>query len=234
MNSDPRSHKEASKPPAQHDESAEATQEDFNAVLDSFRRLVQAASDSGRDWKLIDALLHTMVDMVSETQGDLFESSDAQASVLSADAVTESLSEAAGEARVRLRPEYRLRLEAVIDSWSDDEAADFLMVTLRQVRRRAQQGALYYFVANRKRRYPVWQFDRFCSVVGGVAVLRKELPESWSASRVYEFMTTRSSVLGMVAPAQWLLMKRDPHQIAAAIASSVSARPGDCAPTDAP
>lgn len=46
----------------------------------------------------------------------------------------------------------------MIDSWSDDETADHLLVGLRQVRRLAQRGELVFFLVNRKRRYPVWQF----------------------------------------------------------------------------
>jgi len=203
-----------------HRQDQDQDQEGIEAVLESFTRLVQAAAEAGRDWKLVDALLHTMVDLVLETSGDLFappETSVAEALTDSESAAAQTI--APGRSNRRLRVEYRLRLEAVIDSWSDDETADFLMIGLRQVRRRAQQGSLYYFLVNRKRRYPVWQFDRFCTVVEGIAVVGQAFPKSWPADRVYAFMTDPSLELRHLTPAQWLLGHRDPHRVAAVIAS---------------
>lgn len=197
------------------------TQEKVDSLIEAFRRLVQAAADTGRDWKLVDALLRTMIELVLQTQGDLFLPAETPAPETSA--TTKAAVppvETPPDPRLRLRPEYRLRLEAVIDSWSDDETADFLMIGARQVRRRAQQGTLYYFVVNRKRRYPAWQFDRFCSVLDGVAQVGRALPGSWSAARVYTFMTTQTPALKLVTPVQWMLLKRDPSSIVAAIANS--------------
>lgn len=226
MNSDPQGRKPAArrrggKSPAHGDEGADISQEGLDSVLDSFKRLVQAAADTGRDWKLVDALLQTMIELVLETRGDLFASTEAQASEPSR--INDAEAPHAGtsaQPRLRLRAEYRLRLAAVIDSWSDDETADFLLIGARQVRRRAQQGTLYYFRVNRKRRYPVWQFDTFCGVVGGVAEVGRAFPDSWPPERVYAFMTTRSPVLNLVTPAQWLLLKRDPNRIVVAITNS--------------
>lgn len=194
------------------------SQEDFDSVLDEFRRLVQVAADTGRDWKLIDALLQTIVQLVRETRGDVFDTSEVRASAPSPKSnVDSSSTEVADKPQFRLRHAYRLRLEAVIDSWSDDETADYLLIGLRQVQRRTRKGELYYFLVNRKRRYPVWQFDQFCGVLGGVADVGHAIPESWPPERVYEFMTTRSPVLELITPAQWLLMKRDAGPITTAI-----------------
>lgn len=201
---------------ARHDGGDAVSHEDFDSVLDEFRRLVQVAADTGRDWKLIDALLQAIVQLVHETRGDVFDTSEVRASAPSTKSNMESSSnEEAG--KPRLRYAYRLRLEAVIDSWSDDETADYLLIGLRQVQRRTRAGELYYFLVNRKRRYPVWQFDRFCGVLGGVADVGRAIPGSWPPERVYEFMTTRSSALELVTPAQWLLMKRAPGAIVTAI-----------------
>ena len=207
---------------ARRDEGDPVSHEDFDSVLDEFRRLVQVAADTGRDWKLIDALLRTIVQLVRETGGDVFDASEMQASERRAKSGEEpSPADEADEPRRRLRPQFRLRLESVIDSWSDDETADYLMIGQRQVQRRARKGELYFFLVDRKRRYPVWQFDRFCGVLGGVAEVGRAIPESWSHERVYEFMTTRSTVLKLVTPAQWLLMKEDPEYIIEAITQTI-------------
>lgn len=91
------------------------------------------------------------------------------------------------------------------------------MIGLRQVQRLARRGKLYYFLVNRRRRYPIWQFDRSCGVLGGVAQVVQAIPHSWPAWHVYEFMTTRHPLLSLATPAQWLLMNRDPESIVAAI-----------------
>lgn len=179
---------------------------------------MQVAADTGRDWKLIDALLRTMIELVVQTQGDLFESEGTRDDEPSANAESTAFpDETTVGPRLRLRPEYRLRLEAVIDSWSDDETADFLGIGLRQVRRRAQQGTLFHFEVNKKRRYPVWQFDQFCGVLDGVKELGRAVPDSWETERVYAFMTTRSPALNLLTPAQLLLMKLNPDSIVEAI-----------------
>lgn len=205
---------EASTP--QHDNVGDM-QEELESVLDAFRRLVQAAADTGRDWKLVDALLRTTIELALRPQEELFVSTVATQEASSTKEATPSGAKTVDAPQLRLRPEHRLRIESIIDSWSDDETADFLMIGPRQVQRRARQGKLYYFLVHGKRRFPVWQFDRACSVLVGAASVGHALPESWSAGRVYEFMTTRSPNLKLVTPAQWLLMKRDPASILAAI-----------------
>ncbi|MGW9156111.1 hypothetical protein [Microbacterium sp. NPDC055665] len=199
----------------------EVSQDEVNSVLEALRRLVEAASDSGRDWKLIDALLQTMIELVLETEGDVLVPAEPQdyEPIKGADAKPSSGGSNAQLPR-RLRPEYRLRIEAVVDSWSDDETADFLMIGLRQVQRRARRGTLYYFLVNRKRRFPVWQFDRSCGVLAGVAQVGQALPPSWPVEQVYGFMTTQNPSLKLVTPTQWLLMRRDPESILTAIADA--------------
>ena len=193
-------------------------QEKIESVLDAFRRLVQAAADTGRDWKLVDALLRTTIELARQPQEELFVSTAATQEANSTKEAAPPAAETVDAPQLRLRPEHRLRMESIIDSWSDDETADFLMIGPRQVQRRARQGKLYYFLVHRKRRYPVWQFDRACGVLDGAAIVGQAFPESWSTGRVYEFMTTRSPNLNRVTPAQWLLMKRDPDSIIAEIA----------------
>lgn len=197
-----------------------ASREETESVLESFKCLVQVASEAGRDWKLIDALLHTMVELVLETSGDALNPPGMPAAEPSVSSESASAQPVAPDPpRRRLRAEYRLRLDAVIDSWSDDETAEFLTIGLRQVRRRAQQGSLYYFLVNGKRRYPVWQFDSVYGVVRGIEVLGPAFPESWRPDRVYEFMTDLSPELGSLSPTQWLLANRDPRRLAALLAS---------------
>lgn len=81
-------------------------------------------------------------------------------------------------------------------------------------------GLLLLLVVNRKRRYRVWQFDRFRGVLEGVAPVGRTLPESWSAGTVRAFITAQTPALKLVTQAQWLLLKRDPISIIAAIADS--------------
>ncbi|WP_394194119.1 hypothetical protein [Microbacterium foliorum] len=215
---EPSSHRRRQRTPSHRDA---VSQDELDSVLEAFRRLVRAAADTGRDWKLVEVVLRTMIELVLQTQGDLFTSAERSVPQTSTTAEeTAHPAEKAAEPALRLRPEYRLRLETIIDSWSDDETANFLLIGLRQIRRRAQQGTLYYFVVNEKRRYPVWQFDRFCGVLDGVEQVGRAFPDSWSAERVYAFMTTRSLALGLVTPGQWLLLKRDPGPIVAAIVGS--------------
>lgn len=54
--------------------------------------------------------------------------------------------------------DFRKCITPVIESWSDDEAADLLGIGVRQLRRRAQRGTLSYFRVHGKRRYPWGQF----------------------------------------------------------------------------
>lgn len=200
-------------------------QETIELLLDAFRRLVQAAADTGRDRKLVDALLLTTIELALQPQEELFVSTAAAAQEASSTGeATPPAAEMVDAPQLRLRPEHRLRIESIIDSWSDDETAGFLSISPRQVQRRARQGKLYYFLVHRKRRYPVWQFDRACGVLDGAAIVGQALPESWSTGRVYEFMTTRSPNLKLVTPAQWLLMKRDPDSIVAEIVDTWESR----------
>ena len=128
--------------------------EAFASLTDSLQLLVEVAARQGRDWKLIGALLQVIVDMVTATDGDVFETQ-----VGSTTSRSRSDENTAEERRShgKLLPEFRMRIACVIDSWSDDEAADYLHVGLRQVRRMAQRGDLVQIVARHQRRRQ--QFD---------------------------------------------------------------------------
>jgi len=191
----------------------------MRSFRDALERLVNVVVEQGRDWKLIDALLRTIIGFVIEKDGQ----------VLAPDAMPSSApgdvsAELGGDVRSpppgqpRLLPEFRLRIEAVRDSWSDDETAAYLLIGLRQVRRRAQAGHLYYFLVNRKRRYPIWQFDGHFGVLSGVRDVGRALPAHWSPAQVYQFMTNRRAELNSMTPAQWLLAKRDTRRITALVA----------------
>lgn len=108
----------------------------------------------------------------------------------------------------------RERIRCVVDSWSDDETADYLRIGLRHVRRLAQGGTLYYFLVGKKRRYPVWQFGGSRGTLMGTKHLAAMFPKSWRPEDVYGFMTTHTSQLGSATPAQWLLLNRDLSQVA--------------------
>lgn len=47
--------------------------EAFASLTDSLQLLIEVAARQGRDWKLIGALLQVIVDMVTATDGDVFE-----------------------------------------------------------------------------------------------------------------------------------------------------------------
>lgn len=184
---------------------------DLQRVVAGFERLVQVVIDSNRDGKLIAALLHTMVEFVQERGADVLVPDEQSPDDAPASAQRTASSRVQG--RGRLRPEYRLRIEAIIDSWSDDETADFLQVGARHVRRRAQQGTLYFFLVGRRRRFPMWQFENYHRVLPGAALVGRGLPPEWAPERIYVFMTTLNRDLGSRAPIQWLLLNRPPETI---------------------
>lgn len=196
-----------------HDLEDEKLLGDLQRVIAAFERLVHVVIDTNRDAKLLDALLHTMVELVQERGADVLVPD-----TRTPNDTTASPKPAAGSlvrGRVRLRPEYRLRVEAIIDSWSDDETVQFLQVGARQVRRRAQQGTLYFFVVDRKRRFPIWQFENYHRVLPGAALVGRGLPPEWPPERVFVFMTALNRDLDSRAPIQWLLLNRPPETIIA-------------------
>jgi hypothetical protein len=197
---------------------------DLQRVVAAFEHLVQVVIDTNRDGKLIAALLHTMVEFVQERGADVLVPNEQSPDDTPAPAQRTASSRI--KRRGRLRPEYRLRIEAIIDSWSDDETADFLQIGARHVRRRAQQGTLYFFLVGRRRRFPIWQFENYNRVLPGAALVGRGLPPEWAPERVYVFMTALNRDLGSRAPIQWLLMNRPPETIIA-ISAMFTATPLD-------
>lgn len=162
----------------------------------SLQRLFDVAAEQGRDWKLIDALLVTMTEMVSERGEDVL-------TPITAD-----------RPERRLRPEFRARIEAVVDSLSDDEAADFLGVGTRQLRRRAQDGGLYFFPVGKRRRYPAWQFDQRLGLLPNLSHVIAAIPTTWPPQMTNAFMTTLEAGLKVqgkcITPRTWLAIGLDP------------------------
>lgn len=176
----------------------------------ALERLFRAVASQGRDLKLADALLRTIIEIISEAGADALlpeESTNPADPRTSEEAQTKPR-------KSRMRPEYRDRIEAVVDSWSDDEAAGYLAIGLRQLQRRAHQGELYFFIVNRKRRYPVWQFDYRLGLIGGISEVSAVFPKDWRPEQTYRFMTTQAPGLRHLSPAQWLLGGHDPREIA--------------------
>lgn len=87
---------------------------DAESVSKSLQLLDDAATEQGRDWKLIDALLVTLAAFPAGSRVDVLAPHDPR------------------DPTRRLRPEFRARMDAVADSLSDDEAALFLGVGTRQ------------------------------------------------------------------------------------------------------
>lgn len=173
---------------------------DAETVSRSLQALIKTAAEQGRDYKLIDAIFLTLTAVIAESGEDVLASYDSTSSMR------------------RLRPEYRARIEAVIDSLSDDEVADFLSIGTRQVRRRAQMNELYFFVVGKRRRYPAWQFDERLGTLPGLRGVVQEIPTDWGPERVRSFMTTLAPGLKVrgepITPQTWLIVGLDPLRIA--------------------
>lgn len=171
---------------------------DVEIALHALQQLLEAAEENGRDWKLIDALLITLTSILEEGPDVLAPSGPK-------------------EPRRRLRPEYKAQVQVVVDSLSDDETAHFLGVGPRQVRRRAHEGALYYFRVGKRRRYPAWQFDERLGVLPGLPRLIRTIPGEWSPERAHRFMTGLETDLKIagepIAPRTWLMAGLDPSDI---------------------
>ncbi|MGF9660212.1 hypothetical protein AAIH18_22535, partial [Pantoea agglomerans] len=95
---------------------------DAETVSRSLQGLIETAAEQGRDYKLIDAIFLTLTAFIAESGEDILAPSDSASSTR------------------RLRPRYRARIEAVIDSLSDDEVSDFLSIGTRQVRAQRESG----------------------------------------------------------------------------------------------
>lgn len=180
-------------------EQPQGTPVDAETLSRSLQLLIDTAAEQGRDWKLIDALLVTLTDCIEEGGEDVLEPPDS-----------------AHPGR-RLRPGYRARIKVVVDSLSDDEAADLLGIGTRQLRRRAQDGGLYFFTVGKRRRYPAWQFDERCGVLPGIHALILAIPKDWRPEKAHSFMTTLEAGLDIhgepIAPSTWLIIGLDPARI---------------------
>lgn len=179
---------------------AQWTPVDAETVSNSLQLLIETAAEQGRDWKLIDALLITLTAFIADRGADVLAPCDPK------------------DPRRRLRPEYRARIDAVIDSLSDDEAACVLGIGTRQVRRRAHERALYYFAVGKRRRYPAWQFDERLGIVPGLREVAQAIPKDWPGEQAQRFMTTLEAALELrgepITPRTWLIVGLDPMRIA--------------------
>ena len=175
------------------------TQVDADTVSKSLDHVIETAAEQGRDWKLVSALLTTMTAFIAERGADVLAPPDPE------------------DPRRRLRPEFRERIDAVVDSLSDDETAAFLGIGTRQVRRRAHGGALYFFTVGKRRRYPAWQFDELLGVLPGLRDIVQAIPEDWTPERAQRFMAGLDAELKIadkpIAPRTWLVVGLDPTEI---------------------
>lgn len=175
------------------------TQVDADAVSESLNHLIETAAEQGRDGKLVSALLTTLTAFIAERGTDVLAPPDPE------------------DPRRRLRPEFRERIDAVVDSLSDDETAAFLGIGTRQVRRRAHGGALYFFTVGKRRRYPAWQFDELLGVLPGLRDIVRAIPEDWTPERAQRFMAGLDAELKIagkpIAPRTWLVVGLDPMEI---------------------
>lgn len=168
----------------------------IESTMPAVQRLFDTAAAQGRDLKLVVALLNTIVRLVTEKGTDVLVPPDSEKS------------------RRRMRPEIRAHILAIIDSFSDDEAARFLGIGTRQVRRRAQQGLLHFFTVGNKRRYGTWQFDDRYGVLPRSGNVIASIPSEWSPEDVASFMTTPQVALDVrglrLTPRTWLVLGLEP------------------------
>ncbi|WP_285035871.1 helix-turn-helix domain-containing protein [Plantibacter sp. ME-Dv--P-095] len=185
-------------------ESAKKDLGDITSTWSSLNRLIEAAARTGRDWKLVDAVLQTITDFIREPLGNgpVPEQQLVGGDVCSTNSVT---------------PAWKPRLEAVVDSFSDDEASRCLDVGLRHLRRLAQYGRICSFKVGKRRRYPMWQFADRTGLLPGVPVVVAAIPKNWSPETTHAFMTTPA--LGLVrgveqlSPIEWLRAVGDPSMV---------------------
>ncbi len=191
---------------------------DSGGIAQALGDLMQAAQSRGRDTKLVSAMLRAMGDFVASGR-DALVLIDAQDSTLGP--LEPADAEVAASTRDRrpatMSADLREVLSAVIGSLSDDETARYLGVGVRQVRRRAQEGSLYYFHVGRRRRYPCWQFGKDQSALPGIRIVAPAIPLSWPPQRVAKFMQTPHSRLELAgalrSPAEWLMTGGGAEQV---------------------
>lgn len=189
-----------------------------SSFSNSIQRLIDEAVEQGRDGKLIVALFVTLTEFIAERGADVVS---LESGILSPgepdDEGQEEASDEEPSSRLRLRPEYRAHIEALIDSFSDDETAWFLGIGVRQVRRRAQSGDLHFFTVGKRRRYPTWQLDSRYGTAPGIRDVAHAVPTSWSPARTQRFLTTLESGLELhgkpITPVAWLRAGGDASRI---------------------
>ncbi|GAB3578196.1 hypothetical protein GCM10027406_13990 [Leifsonia lichenia] len=194
-----------------------------NGEAKALESLIRAAQLRGRDMKLVIALLRTMAEFVADGH-DAVSRSNAPA--VAAEELNRDDPQASSivdpNRGLTISPTLKALLSAVIDSLSDDEAARHLSIGVRQVRRRALDGSLYFFRVGRKRRYPRWQFADNRYVLPGLTAVAQALPRHWSPERAQAFMENQDPRLRLRgtsrSPVEWLRSGGDPSRIAELIA----------------
>lgn len=182
---------------------------DSDGIAQALGELMQAAQSQGRDTKLVSAMLRAIGDFIASGREPLvlIDAQDSTGLLEPADAAVAASTRDRRPAT--MSPALRDVLSAVIGSLSDDEAARYLGVGVRQVRRRALEGTLYYFHVGRRRRYPCWQFEAGQSTLAGIRIVVPAIPLSWPPERVAEFMQTPHPRLELdgvlMSPAEWLM-----------------------------
>jgi excisionase family DNA binding protein len=173
--------------------------------------------------KLVIALLRTMAEFVADGNDALARSNTPAGAAEELNRDDPQASSIVDPNRsLTISPALKALLGAVIDSLSDDEAARYLSIGVRQVRRRALDGRLFFFRVGRKRRYPRWQFAADRYVLPGLPAVTQALPRDWSPERVQAFMENKDPRLRLRGtsrpPVEWLLSGGDPSRIAELIA----------------
>lgn len=193
------------------------------SVASALDRLLEQVGSSCRDAKLVVAILNTLTTFLENAPEDEFADDAPPKSIDSAPDPESVGGPRRRRRRTFLSKQRKDHLLAVINSLSDDEAAWYLGVGLRQIRRRVSTGNLYTFIVGGKRRYPMWQFgDRF-HVLPGLRETIEAIPQSWPPERLERFMTIKQGPRierRRVSPAIWLLNHGDPERIVKLLAAS--------------
>lgn len=168
--------------------------------------------------KLVGAILRVMGDFIASGGDALVMIEDEEVTPGPPESTgAETTASNWGKRAVSMSPALRELLSAVIASLSDDETARYLAVSVRQVRRRALDGSLYYFQVGRRRRYPCWQFGDEHNVLPGLRTAVPAIPQAWSPERVQKFMKTphrRLQLNGtLTSPAEWLMAGGRPDDV---------------------
>lgn len=129
---------------------------------------------------------------------------------------------------VKARPEIQigplaagaLERKSIIDtSYTTEEVADHLGVSVGRIRQRVKEGTLYSLRANDKKSwlFPSWQFTETGEIPSLKTVL-KALPDDLNMQDVFGFLTTPQPDLedengGAMAPLDWLIGHGDPSEV---------------------